>query len=475
MKKLVKSVKIAWKAVKKTVKWVREHRVFVLAVVITLLLMLLTGCIGGDGVATVALAAVVVPGVEGGKHVVDGPLTTDVTREEAPDLLLNEIDREIVKIRPMATPIDQLSRHAGSRHAGSMVVDYYNVDTKPTSAKTTRLYDEDDVPDPGRVTLYTEQDRIFDVSDTILVKGVKGYEADGVTQTDQELVLYVMGRDDVSGGILVEPVNGKLTTKSPNSVPTLPQGTVLIRMGRAATELDVMSPQFEALPQKAQNFCQIFKMQIEQSTLQRLSNKEVGWSLSDQEEAAVYDMRLGMEKSFLFGKKARVWDPVKKENIMLTGGIWSQAGKEFGYTALSGDVIVDMMRTAFTGNAGSKRKVLIGGSGLISALNKQDYTKVITAGESVAKWGIDFTELRSKFGTLYVLMSEVFDECGRADDGIIIDPEYLQKYTHVPFSTESLNLKASGVRNVDATVLTEASCLVLRYPKAHVRVVKAAE
>ncbi|MBR1543910.1 MAG: DUF5309 family protein [Muribaculaceae bacterium] len=475
MKKLLKSVKNAWKAVKKTAKWVQNHRPLVLIVVITLLLMLLCGCIGGSCGAALAMAAVVVPGVEGGKHVVDGPLTTDLTREEAPELLLNEIDREIVKIRPMATPIDQLSRHAGAKHSGSMVVDYYNVDTKPTSAKTVKLYDEDDVPDPCRPKLYTEQDRIFDVSDTILVKGMKGYEADGKTESDHELVLYVIGRDDVGGGIIVEAVNGKNTETLTNIVPTIQEGTVLIRMGRAATELDVMSPQFEALPQKAQNFCQIFKMQIEQSTLQRLSNKEVGWSLNDQEEAAVYDMRLGMEKSFLFGKKARVWDPVKKESIMLTGGIWSQAGKEFAYDTFSSDVIVDLMRTAFTGNAGSKRKVLIGGSGLISALNKQDYTKVITAGESVAKWGIDFTELRSKFGTLYVLMSEVFDECGRSDDGIIIDPDYLQKYVHLPFSTESLNLKASGVRNVDATVLTEASCLVLRYPKAHVRVVKREE
>ena len=86
------------------------------------------------------------------------------------------------------------------------------------------------------------------------------------------------------------------------------------------------------------------------------------------------------------------------------------------------------------------------------------------------KWGIDFSEIRSKFGTLYVLLSEVFDEVGMPDNGMVIDPEYLQKYSHIPFSTEALNLKASGVRNVDALVLTEASCLVLRYPKAHMRI-----
>ena len=68
------------------------------------------------------------------------------------------------------------------------------------------------------------------------------------------------------------------------------------------------------------------------------------------------------------------------------------------------------------------------------------------------------------------MLSEVFDEVGMPDNGIIIDPEYIQKYTHIPFSTEQLNLKQSGVRNVDALVMTEASCLVLRYPKAHMRI-----
>ena len=214
-------------------------------------------------------------------------------------------------------------------------------------------------------------------------------------------------------------------------------------------------------------------MQVEQSTLQRLSNKEVGWTMSDQEEAAVYDMRMGMEKSFLFGVARQIWDPIKKEHVYFTGGIWSQAGKDFVLEKsvdLTVSKMVDLMREACTGNSGSKRKILIGGSGLISRISKLDYTRIITAGRHVSKWGIDFTELRSKFGCLYLLLSEVFDEVGMEDEGIVIDPEYIQKYTHIPFSTEQLNLKKSGVRNVDALVMTEASCLVLRYPKAHMRV-----
>jgi len=452
----------------------RKNRKLLMLLLAIVTMLILGGCFVHASHATLA---VVIAGVAGGRHIADEPLTTDLTRTASPDLLLNEIDQQIVKIRPMATPIDQLSRCAGSKHTGSMVVDYYNVDTKPTIAEVVQDYEEPSAgsatTDATRITLMTDNDDMFDVSDTILVQGVYGYDEAGTTITSQELVLYVVSRDDATG-LRVQAVNGKKIGDITGCVPSIDEGTTLIRMGRAATELDVMSPQFEALPQKAQQNCQIFKMQVEQSTLQKIANKEVPWTMNDQEEAAIYDMRLGMEKTFLFGVKAKIWDNVKKENVLLTGGIWKQAGKEFFYNTqgITQESIIDLMRKAFTGNAGSKRKILIGGSELIGTINKLDYNRVITASDTVTKWGIDFTELRSKFGTLYVLLSEVFDECGMAANGMIIDPEYLQKYVHQPFSAETLNLKASGVRNVDATVLTETSCLVLRYPKAHMRIIK---
>lgn len=460
-------------------KWMRRnYRVILLVLIFIFVAILAFGCdVGAATVLSMAVPGTIVPGTDDGKHVVDGPLTTDLTRQASPSLLLNEIDQQIVKIRPMATPLDQISRYGGAKHAGSMIVDFYQVDTKPTSTVLSDDYSEGDDVTPGgpipKIQLITDNDEIFDTSDTILVQGVQGYEDDGVTVSQQELVLYVASRT-TSGGLKVMAVNGKTVNGVTNCLPDLEAGTTLIRMGRAAAELDVQSPQFEALPVKKQNFCQIFKMQVEESTLQHLSNKEVGWDLTDQEEAAIYDMRLGMEKSFLFGRKARLWDSDKKENIMFTGGIWRQAGKQFNYTSetFTNEKVVELMRMAFTGNNGSKRKILLGGSRLIGYLSNLEYDRVVLARESVSKWGIDFTQLTSKFGTLYLLLSEVFDDCGMSENGIVIDPEYVQKYVHIPFNTSTLDLKKSGQRNVEALVLTEASCLVLRYPQSHMRIVR---
>lgn len=444
-----------------------------------LLVLLAVGVLVFYDSSGLSLAMVVIPGVAGGKHVTDEPLTRALAQRESPELLLNEIDRRIVKIRPMATPIDQLSRWAGAKRSGSMVVDYYSVDTRPTSALTTTEFTGVDTTGDKRfqrARLTVDNIDLFEESETLLVRGVRGFEPDGVTQSSQDLVLYVVSKSTSENYLETVTPNGKTADGFTNCIPTIPTGTMLVRMGRAAGELDVQTAQFEALPVKCQNYCQIFKMQIEQSTLQKIANKEVGWTFSDQEEAAVYDMRLGMEKNFLFGVKGRVEDQTKHEEIFLTGGIWGQAGGEFTYKSgeLNQDAVISMMRQAFTGNAGNKRKVLIGGSGLIEQLNKLDSTKVVMAGEDIVKWGIDFSEIRSKFGKLYVLLSEVFDECGMENNGMIIDPEYLQKYSHIPFSTEELNLKSAGVRNTDAIVLTEASCMTLRYPKAHLRIVQTA-
>ncbi|MCM1336535.1 MAG: DUF5309 family protein [Candidatus Amulumruptor caecigallinarius] len=393
----------------------------------------------------------------------NGPLTTAVTDSVAPGMLLNEIDRRVTKIRPMATPIDQISRLAGARRSGSMKVDYYSVDTKPA---TTTLAEE---PAAGGkigdidTFVLTVRDPIFEESETIMVQGVK------VKKQEYEgsaMILYVLSVDDTTGKLTVTAVNADAA-----EVANLNGDEKLIRMGRAATELDVQTAQFSALPKKAQNFCQIFKMQVEESTYQKIANKEVGWSFSDQEEAAIMDMRLGMEKNFLFGRKNMIFNPRKKENVMFTEGIWYQCGKEYRYPARpTNDTMIDMMQEAFTGNGGSSRKILIAGSNLVSQLNKLKLDRVVTDRNTVTRWGIDFDELHSKFGTLLVRHSEVFDACGHSYDGIIIDPEYLTKYSHVPFSTERLDLRKSGQRNTDAVVVTEASCLVLRYPDAHVRV-----
>ena len=402
-----------------------------------------------------------------GNAIVNNPATINTVTEVSPDLLLNEIDSRLVKIRPMSTPIDQISRFASNRKAGSMIVDYYSVDTRPSSFFITKL----DGVYSGLTPLPHYEFQVANgpvpcqVSETLLIPSITFTDKTG---NKIMAMLYVVSTStDKAEVIAVNQPEGSGDLNIGN-------GVEVVRMGRAATELDVQTPQYQAIPVKSTNFCQIFKAQVEQSTFVKLANKETGWTFSDQEESAVIDMRLGMEKSFLFGTKLRFDDPVKHEEVLLTGGIWNQVSRHWTYKRggkFTATDIVSMMKEAFTLNAGSSRKILIGGSGFIQKLHTvSEDNYFMSPDRMITKWGIDFTELRTKFGTLYVVLSEVFDLCGHADDAFVLDPEYLTKYTHIPFQAETLNLRNSGQRNTDAIVLTEASCLVLRYPDAHMRI-----
>ena len=86
----------------------------------------------------------IVSGQAGGKHITGAPLTTDTAYAAAPSLVMNAIDRAVVKIRPMATPLDQISRMGHVRPVDALEVDYYSVDTRADRADVvSALLDSD--------------------------------------------------------------------------------------------------------------------------------------------------------------------------------------------------------------------------------------------------------------------------------------------------------------------------------------------
>lgn len=409
-------------------------------------------------------------GFAGGEHITDGPVTTTVANQITPGLIRNEVDERVTKLKPMATPIDQISRMIGARKCNSTVVEYYSVDSKIATTRIMGELTETNFDHPCGLPIYelkTEDDNVFAVSDTILIPSANGEKSPGMA-AESGIMLYVVEVVD-KRNIKVVAVNVESGIVNADT-----NNKTLVRMARAAGELDVLTPQFEALPKKNTNYCQIFKAQVEQSHIMRQSDKEVGWSFLDQEEVAITDMRMSMEKSFVFGSKARIMQGDRGDEIMFTGGIWSQAQGLVTYrpTTFSNSDVTQIMKAAFTGpGSGSGKKILFAGSELIATLNNLEATRFIGAKDKVTHWGIDFNEIHSKFGTLLVVYSEVFDQCGHSRDGLIIDPDYLTKYVQQPMKADKIDMKRTGTRNSEAVIITEASCLVLRNPLAHTRIV----
>ena len=422
---------------------------------------------------------------DGGKTVSDavgGATATtgmEQTGEEDPDFYSKEVDKRITKMRPMRTPIDQITRSATTiSKSGSMIVQYYSVSTRPIKT-TVKAQVNAMTSGQASTTVQVDDSSIFSITDTIRVVGVKGFKPDGSTQDTKDLMLYVVGKNDETGYPIVIAINGKKNSDNSNSlVPQIAANTKIIRMGRAASEIDVETGQFYNLPTPEEQYCQKFMMQVEQSTFDKMWDKKVDWNFSDMEEDGIYDMRLGMENSFLFGIKAKGKDPKKSgADVYFTGGIYWMAGKDMAVgteaesvVTITDDQMVDFLKDLFTGNdSGNGTKIGFAGSDMLAALAKMksERFKVVKEFE---RWGLKFTSFDSNFGKLLVMHHELMDANEKSDEMFVIDPEYLRKKTFKTWNRKEYDMEKLAKRDTRAIVMSEASCVYLVYPKAHARV-----
>lgn len=415
----------------------------------------------------------------------DGIATESQGRQDGDtEFYTKDIDERIIKIRPMATPIDQISRHAKAQHSDSFEVKYYSVGTRPISCKTSKAITAQTSGES--VTLEVDDPTMFTLDDTIRVVGVKGlhdetgvaYDADDENAPD--LVLCVCGRNDSTNMPTVYAVNGNMDSKKRAIyVPAIPAGTTLVRMGKACGELDVQTGRFNNIPTAEVQYCQNFMIQIEQSTFDKIAAKEVNWDFSDLEEDGIYDMRLSQENTYLWGVKNKIYHSTKQGAMTwFTGGIWWMAGKDIevgqwdekeNCAVISDDNLVDITKDLFVGTGiGNKRKLLFCGSDMLSAFSKIKSEK-FRLKDTVEVWNLKFKSWDTDFGEVLTIHHELFDANGMSDCGFAMDPEYLTKKTHISWTRNILDLKKAGIRNTNAVVIQEVSCLYLRYAKAHAR------
>ena len=417
----------------------------------------------------------------------DGIATETQGRADGdPEMYSKDIDKRIVKIRPMATPIDQISRYAKAQSSDSFEVKYYSVGTRPVKCQTSANIQAMSDGDP-QTSLKVTDPNMFTLDDTIRVVGVKaltdenGNTISNPDENTPDLVLCVCGRDTTYGLPVVYAVNGgkDSSTGETTKVPAIPSGTTLVRMGKACGELDVQTGRFNNIPSAEIQYCQNFMIQVEQSTFDKIAAKEVDWSFSDIEEDGIYDMRLAQENTFLFGDK-RVIHHVTKDGMAtwFTKGIWWMAGKDIevgewdeakGCAVISDENLVDITKDLFVGTGiGNKRKILFCGSDMLSAFSKIKSEK-FRLKDTVEVWNLKFKSWDTDFGEILTIHHELFDLNGMSDCGFAMDPEYLTKKTHVSWSRNILDLKKAGVRNTNAVVIQEVACIYLRYAKAHAR------
>ena len=409
----------------------------------------------------------------------DSDVSRTMTDEESVNLILDQIDAKVTKIRPYDVVLDTIARNVKDvKKSTGQVVRHYAIDTIEATATVATAV----VAGSTQVELFTSNKDIFASEQTINVNGISGYLADGSTvDPDNDLQLYVVGKS-TAGNPLVVTYNG--TGSGRDGIPAIALDTVLTRLGRAAAESQISTDAYSGVPTDFEQFLQKFIAQVEVTDIFKKADKEVEWNFSDVEEEAIFDMKRTQNFSLWKGvkgrKKVKNAHTTKAEDVFWTQGIWTQAGKDFSFGGtVTATKMTDLMKTAFTGTNSGKRKLLIVGSGLLTDMENlylqgatTGYVANVSVGSRKQAFGIEFTEYISKFGVLLVTHDQSLDDLGMSNSGLILDPDFLRKWT-MGWRVTNFDLRKSAQSDSDARGLMEICGLVLKNPKAHVRITKA--
>lgn len=429
------------------------------------------------------------------------------------DFYQKQINKRICEMKLESCPIDQILRSASrTNHSASIVVKYYQIGQRPIKSTISEAVVA--TTNGASNVIKPVNNSAFDSMDTIIFPEIMGYKSDGTTrETLRPLMVRVVAQDS-SLYPLVIAINGKKNDTQGNrwDLPDIPQGSLMLRLGRAAGETDVETASYYQLPEASEQYCQRFIMQAEESIIERMSAKVVDWDFSKQERVAMDDMRDGMERSGLFGimSKTRYG---KNGNVYTTGGIYWEAAKdiqlgswvpkmekdengdekqvtvEVSTTGTDGTVtkttkkvyeyvITEKQLTNFVnasiqdaGN-GSRTKMLFVDNLIYTALsNLKSKRRIIMQTESnYNNWGLDFESFSSMGTKIMIYRHDAFNYMGMSGCAFLLDPRYLEKWVFGDWSRKEYNLKDLFIRNSNAVVMEEFSCWTLYFPNAHARV-----
>lgn len=463
---------------KKVFDYVKSEKGFLVSLVLMAL-----GVLFGDASILMAEGVTVAPNggaaAEGSEGLAtqlngqDGSVTTLERGGETGDIIAEDIDEDIALFRPDFFPIDTIARKAAKKkRKTNYVVKHYNIDASRITCNTSKAYTES--ASGKRVTLPIDPSdgSVFNVYDTIDVRGVNGYAEDGATETKGvDLMLYVVALDSTSGLPVVVAVNGKKNNASDVDcyVPSIPEGTALFCMAKAGSESQLFCPPTNQAPVPREVYMQRKMSNTKFTEYFENVKKKVAWDKEDVMENDLWEFRRKCELSYLLGHKAKIavndaqYPNRGTENVYFQEGIMWDITKHYEYKK-GGFTFADFIgitKMKFTGNNGSKEAFVGVGKDLLEDMMKIDFTLMKDINiKSREKWGIKFQAFESPFGTMNVVHLPILDEAQMSDIGICLDLDMLVLYT-MNEERRNISMESQG-EAAERNVTIQTDCLTLK-------------
>ncbi|MDR1372549.1 MAG: hypothetical protein LBJ17_05410 [Dysgonamonadaceae bacterium] len=308
---------------------------------------------------------------------------------------------------------------------------------------------------------------------TIIFKGVDGYEPDGITKSGHYFIARVVARDG-NGAPVLKPVNGQKTA-GVYSFPAIAAGVNALRGARIGTESQLRTENFGLFPSPTEYF--VSKQIIQMATTGWYDNatKNIRWGDEEIKRKSITEKLRTFAPLFWLGQQGAMLFPEyisnEPEMAYFGEGIFYQCGRDIN---LGGSVdintIVSLYNVAFGNNNSGNTKIFAMGSEIFPLFQKVilNNTGLNVGNYNNGKLNVDFTQISFAGKNIAFIADPSLDDCGLADQGVLIDPKYAMVYsypnTFLPITKENQGRDVTGISIVDE------SAYILANKNAHVYV-----
>lgn len=341
-------------------------------------------------------------------------------------------------------------------------IEHFAIDEPRASVVTTAAVG-DGTAQQVVLPLAVTDKQLLNAYTTVLVKGVDGYMADGKTKTPgKDLMLFISGRDTVSGNPIAKAVNGP--KNDPNDelclVPEIPAGTTLIILANAMYETQMHVQPDLVVPQPAKLYAQKRGMNNIVSDYFEHVKKRLPFGKALIAEAQIRNFKVKGNRTLWASRASKfsVETDLGVQTIYTTEGVRWQIKRHLDHSGKwTFEQLIALAKMAFTGEDVPKSVVILAGKNFIENIQCIDFSKhpevQITAKQNPLGWKV--TAVHTVFGEFEIKHDATLDRLGWSNSAALLAQDRLVHYVYSQEHKKNENIEGHEAKR-EATLVWDA-------------------
>ena len=445
----------------KMIDRIRENKYSLLMLCLAILyIAVIISILTGDAMYGMSLAFPVIVGA---------PVTTQGTQALAPeigeDIVMSDIERKIMLLRPDVAPLDTMLRSIGSSPTDSFEVKWSESNFGDGYVQALNNIAQNATGTPVSIKLTPATYKLAIDSSVFLYADAS---------IGKNVGLYVLSKNNATQEIICQVIGGA-GTGDQIGANGIAANVQLYFNGIAKNELDARTEPFQKMPEIYSNYCQIQMCQVEQGIYDQKQKKELDLGMAEFRSDALYNFRYGCENTALMGIKSKFVNTDGKD-VYTAGGLEQYVGWHLKYVpnaaggatgGLDMNKFFELGEGVFTTIAGSDSRVFFMSSQLMTAFLKNvDFQKMVREAKTKIIYGLQCDQIDSGFGLFNIRLHKGLSLC-RKGQGAVVDLSRIKMRVFDPMHWRDIDLLTSGQSKADAQALEERTTYEFRAKTSH--------